>query len=59
MSVMAARWMVSRWVSAPMTTRREDVTMGCVLSCNELLWLGDNPVGRADKTLMRNGQAPD
>ncbi len=52
MSLMAARWMVSRWVSAPMTTRREDVTMG-------LLWLGVNPVGRADKTLMRNGQAPD
>jgi hypothetical protein len=23
-----------------------------------LRW-GDNPVGRADKTLMRNGQAPD
>jgi hypothetical protein len=58
-SVMAARWMVSRWVSTPMTTWRGDVTIGGVLSVAMNRAVGDNPVGRADKTSMRNGQAPD
>ena len=54
---IAATWMVSRWVSAPATTSVDSVKM--VVSLLTRSWWGNTPAGRADKTLMRNDQAPD
>src|SRR5262249_53519598 len=46
-SVMAARWMVSKWVSAPMTTRGDAVTMVMsLLLVSASRWR--HPAGRAD-----------
>lgn len=54
--VIAVTWMVSAWVSAPATTPVDSVKM-MVSLLTSVRWA--HRPGRADKTLVRNGQAPD
>jgi hypothetical protein len=44
-SVITARWMVSRWVSAPMTTREDAVTMVVSLLVGRRKRMGDTRYG--------------